>query len=228
MRTYLYIIVAIACIFAPLRSAHAISIKDVATKIEDIAEGAIELMKKAEEQLHKLEAAARDSKLGQMGAKAHQHYNNVKSFLKQDRLLANLKVPSYLAQSTTSVDKTYEKVEDNYVPVYGGGQDSQKKTKQERHNMEIQHNLVADIYAKAYVLRNYLVDERKKGDTESKPTNTRELIETGRAYNEKIVLRYVDILNLESALLDFENTDVLMNADPLRLQLAKEKDSGGE
>ena len=206
----------------------AFSIRDSGTKIVDILEGTIEWMKKASEEISKAEAALRDSKLGKMGAKAHEGYTKVNKHLIKDRKLGKVKVPSYLVNVATSVDGVYAKVRDNYIPTFEGGDDSLTKARQERHNMEIQHNLVADIYAKAYVLRNNLVDERKKGDIETNPTNTRELIETGRAYNEKIVQRYVDILTMDAALLDFENTDVLMSADPLRLQLAKETAKGDE
>ncbi len=228
MRTYLYILLGLLVICTPQKSAQAISIRDTATKIEDILEGAIEWMKMASEKISKAEAAMRDSKLGKMGKAAHDGYKEAKKFLKKDRKLAGLKVPSYLAKAATSVDRVYGQIQNKYIPTFGGGGDSDLKENQERHNMEIQHNLVADIYAKAYVLRNNLIDERKKGEKEVTATNTRELIEVGRAYNEKIAQRYVDILNMEAALLDFENTDVLMGADPIRLQLAKEGAQGGK
>ena len=77
-------------------------------------------------------------------------------------------------------------------------------------------------------MRNTLVDERKKGELSVEPTNTRELIEAGRAYNEKMIQRYVDILSMESAMLDFDNTTILMAADPRRLQRAKEVTGTGE
>ena len=131
-------------------------------------------------------------------------------------------MPSYIAGVATSVGGVYNQVRDNYIPTFTGEDDSVTKNRQERHNMEVQHNLVADVYAKAFVLRNNLVDERKKGDIETEATNSRELVETGRAYNEKIIQRYVDILAIESALLDLENTETLMAADPDRLSLANE------
>ena len=222
MRTCIYIIVVWAFIALPYRSAQAISIKDIATKIEDVLEGAIEWMKKANEDISAAEAKARDSKLGKMGKKAHDGYTKVSKFLIKDRKLGGLQVPSYLTGVATSVDGVYNQVRTKYMPTFTGKDDSVTQNRQRRHNMEVQHNLVADVYAKAFVLRNNLVDERKKGDIETKPTNSRELIETGRAYNEKIVQRYVDILAIEAALLDMENTEVLMSADPDRLQLAKE------
>lgn len=222
MRTYFYIIVILSLFALPYRSAHAISIKDVATKIEDVSEGAVEWIKKAHEDISAAEAKARDSKLGKMGKKAHEGYTKVSKFLMKKRKLAGLQVPSYITGVATSVDGVYNKVRDNYMPTFTGENDSVTKNRQERHNMEVQHNLVADVYAKAFVLRNNLVDERKQGDIETKPTNTRELIETGRAYNEKIIQRYVDILAIEAALLDMENTEVLMAADPDRLSLAKQ------
>ena len=139
-----------------------------------------------------------------------------------------LKVPSYLTNVATSVDGTYNQIKEKYVPTYGGGNDAAKKNNQERHNMEVQHNLVSDVYSRAFVLRNTLVDERKKGELSVEPTNTRELIEAGRAYNEKMIQRYVDILSMESAMLDFDNTTILMAADPRRLQRAKEVTGTGE
>lgn len=222
MRTCLYIIALFSFLALPYHSAHAIAIKDIATKIEDVLEGSIEWMKKANEDISAAEAKARDSKLGKMGKDAHEKYSKVSKFLITKRKLAGLKVPSYISGVATSVDGVYNKVRDNYMPTFTGEDDSVTKNRQKRHNMEVQHNLVADVYAKAFVLRNNLVDERKKGEMETQPTNTRELIETGRAYNEKIVQRYVDILAIESAMLDLENTEVLMSADPDRLRLAKE------
>ncbi|MBQ8436876.1 MAG: hypothetical protein IJX20_04420 [Alphaproteobacteria bacterium] len=225
MRTYLHILLLASLILLPCRTVQAFSIKDAATKIQDVVEEITEVAKWAEEKISAAETKLRDSKLGKMGTKAHQYYKDVNNFLITGRKLANLKVPTYMAGATTSVDGVYDIVSNRYIQTYSGKDDSETKKRQERHNMEIQHNLIADIYAKAYVLRNNLIEERKKGDIETTPTNTRELIEVGRAYNEKIVQRYVDILNLEAALLDFENTDVLMNADPKRLQLAKETKS---
>ena len=212
----------------PLKSAQSFIIFDVSTKVQDIVEKMYEWAKYANEQASRAENKLRDSKLGQMGTTAHQHYTQLNKFLIQDRKLGMLKVPSYLTGVATSVDGTYNQIKEKYVPTFGGGNDAAKKNTQERHNMEVQHNLVADVYAKAFVLRNNLVDERKKGELVVEPRNSRELIETGRAYNEKMVQRYVDILSMESAMLDFDNTSILMVADPRRLQRAKEVSGAGE
>lgn len=228
MRNCIYIFLSLIMLAAPLKSAQAFIIFDVSTKVQDIVEKITEWAKYANEKISAQEAKIRDSKLGQMGQKAHEHYTKLNKFLIQDRKLGMLKVPSYLTNVATSVDGTYNQIKEKYVPTYGGGNDAAKKNNQERHNMEVQHNLVADVYARAFVLRNTLVDERKKGELSVEPTNTRELIEAGRAYNEKMIQRYVDILSMESAMLDFDNTAILMAADPRRLQRAKEVTGTGE
>ena len=81
MRTCLYIIALFSFLALPYRPAYAISIKDIATKIEDILEGAIEGMKKANEKVSAAEAKLRDSKLGKMGKDAHEKYTKVNKFL---------------------------------------------------------------------------------------------------------------------------------------------------
>ena len=228
MKNYIYIILTLLFMIAPSGKAQAFVIFDVSTKVQDIVEKTLELAKYAEERASAIEAKVRDSKLGQMGEKAHQHYTKLNQFLIQDRKLGMLKVPSYLTNVATSVDGTYNQIKEKYVPTFGGGDDAKKKNDQARHNMEVQHNLVADVYARAFVLRNTLIEERKKGELPVEPTNTRELIEAGRAYNEKMIQRYVDILSMETAMLDFDNTSVLMEADPRRLQRAKDVSGDGE
>lgn len=228
MKNYLYIILALLFIIAPSGKAQAFVIFDVSTKVQDIVEKTLELAKYAEERASAIEAKVRDSKLGQMGMKAHEHYTKLNKFLIQDRKIGMLKVPTYLTNVATSVDGTYNQIKEKYVPTFGGGDDAKKKNDQARHNMEVQHNLVADVYARAFVLRNTLIEERKKGELPVEPTNTRELIEAGRAYNEKMIQRYVDILSMETAMLDFDNTSVLMEADPRRLQRAKDVSGDGE
>ena len=228
MKSYFYIFLALAFIMLPSKRAEAFVIFDVSTKVQDIAEKVIEWAKYASERISASEHKLRDSKLGKMGAKAHEHYTKLNKFLIRDRKLGMLKVPTYISSVATSVDGTYAQIQAKYVPTFGGGQDAAKKNNQARHNMEVQHNLVADVYARAFTLRNTLVEERKKGELSVKPENTRELIEAGRAYNEKMIQRYVDILSMETAMLDFDNTSVLMEADPRRLQRAKDVSGDGE
>ena len=223
MRNYLCIFLFFLLVVLSPHPAYAIKIKifDIATKAEDVVEKLTELKKKVEEQIDKVNSKIQNSKLGKMGKDAHKLYSDLKPTLIKSRNLAGLKVPSYFADITSSVDSIYKEVEDNFVLKYLNSNDSKVKQEQERHNMEIQHNLIADVYAKSYALRNTLIKERQEEKKEVKPENTRELIETGRAYNEKILQRYIDVLNLEATLLDFENTRVLMIADPVRLQRAE-------
>ena len=159
MKNYLYIILTLLLMLAPSGSAQAFVIFDVSTKIQDIVEKTIEWAKFANEKISAAETKVRDSKLGQMGMKAHEHYTKLNKFLIQDRKLGMLKVPTYLTNVATSVDGTYNQIKEKYVPTFGGGDDAKKKNDQARHNMEVQHNLVADVYARAFVLRNTLVEE---------------------------------------------------------------------
>ena len=150
MRNCIYIFLSLIMLAAPLKSAQAFIIFDVSTKVQDIVEKITEWAKYANEKISAQEAKMRDSKLGQMGQKAHEHYTKLNKFLIQDRKLGMLKVPSYLTNVATSVDGTYNQIKEKYVPTYGGGNDAAKKNNQERHNMEVQHNLVADVYARAF------------------------------------------------------------------------------
>ena len=227
MKNYRYIILLLIFMLIPSGQAQAFVIFDVSTQVQDIVEKVTEWAKFANEKISAAENKVRDSKLGQMGAKAHTHYTKLNKFLIQERKLGMLKVPSYMTNVATSVDGTYSQVRNKYVQVFGGGDTAKKKNDQTRHNMEVQHNLVADVYARAFVLRNNLIEERKKGELSVEPTNTRELIEAGRKKKKKMIQRYVDILSMESAMLDFDNTAILMSADPRRLQRAKDSSDEG-
>ena len=81
MKHYLYTFLTLLLLFAPGKNAHAFVIFDVSTKIQDIVEKTIEWAKFANEKISAAETKVRDSKLGQMGMKAHEHYTKLNKFL---------------------------------------------------------------------------------------------------------------------------------------------------
>ena len=90
MKSYFYIFLALAFILLPSKRAEAFVIFDVSTKVQDIAEKVIEWAKYASERISASEHKLRDSKLGKMGAKAHEHYTKLNKFLIRDRKLGCL------------------------------------------------------------------------------------------------------------------------------------------
>lgn len=223
MKNYFYIFLSF--IFAGLlpHSAKAFIIMDAGTKIEDVVEMTIELVKTKSEEIIKKEADQRDQKLGEMGRSAHKYYDTLFRHLRQKRKLNFLDVPSFLKGAVNSVDEAEKVVMAQYIPFYDKNDMNHAKL-QERKNTEAKQTLATDLYAKSYTLRNYLAKERLDPAPIPQPENTRELIETGRAYTEKTIQRFNDVLMMEATLLDYENSQEMMSADPIRLDTAMEKE----
>lgn len=227
MRYYFYIFIFLLLAVSIPSGARALIIMDAATKVEDVVEMTIEVIKTLDEKMIALEAKQRDQKLGEMGRGAQRYYDTLFRELRKDRKLNFLDVPSFLAGSVNSIDKAEKEIKEKYIAVFDKN-DTAISQLQSRLNNEIEQNLAVDTYTKAYTLRNHLARERQNAVPVPKPENTRELIETGRAYTEKTIQRFNDVLVMETFLLDFENTEVLMDTDPIRLGTAKEDESAGE
>lgn len=225
MRKYLYILLILFIVGLTPRPAKAFVIMDSITKIEEIAEMAVEIIKTFEEKAIKLNSAQRDQKLGEMGRTAHRYYDTISRQLRGERELSFLEVPTFLKGSANSVDAAEAVIIKEYIPVYGED-DMQKAKIQTRKNTEVRQNQIADLYAKAHAFRNQNEYERHQQVATPKPENARELVETGRAYTEKTMQRFIDVINMETILLDLDNTEMLMDADPIRLDTAKETTEG--
>ena len=231
MRKQFYIILGLLgiSVFLPRSSyAFGIPVSDALTKAQDIIEKVTETLKKAQEKVSEAESAVRDSKIGEYGNKALEGYNYIndrltlgRNLLAGDLKLAPLDVPSYLKGKTNDVDAAEEAIKTEYIAKYGSGDDMAKSKHQKRQDMEVQHNNIASIYAKAYSLRYHLKKAREEqGDPQVDLENSRELIQAGRAYAENVNRRLLDIIAMEMAVLEFESTEVVYASDSRRTDLA--------
>lgn len=216
MKKYLYILSFLLIGSIYTSEAQAFVVKDALTKAEDVIEETIEVAKTVHEKVIAFEAKQRDTKLGKFGVDALNAYKDISEKLKQDRMLSGLDVPDFLKGSLLKIPSTEKVMKDEYMTNFGEGNDTTKVSEQNRKNMELQHNNIASVYAKAYTIRHYLADARKKEDPQVNLQNGREIIQAGRVYAEQTSRRLIDILTMEMALLEFENTQIIMDFDTKR------------
>ncbi len=231
MKKQLYIIPLICgslLFFARPAFSFGVPVSDALTKIEDVIEKVTEVLKTAEEKVSDAESALRDSKIGEFGNKALNGYNYIndrltlgRNLLAGDLKQAPLDVPSYLKGKTNDVDAAEAAIKTEYIAKYGSGDDTVKSKYQKRQDMEVQHNNIASIYAKAYALRYHLKKARQEqGDPQVDLKDSRALIQAGRAYAENVNRRLLDMIALEMALMEFDSTEVVYASDARRNDLA--------
>lgn len=201
-------------------TANAFKIKDALTKAADVVEETIEVLKLADEKVSSKVTTQRDKKIGEFGESALGPYKKILESLKQNRKLAPLDIPTFMAGAVNDIDKADEVMQKEYTTSFGSGGDMTKAKSLQRKQMEVQHNNIASVYAKAYTIRFYLKDARLKPEPQVNTTNSREMLQAQRVYVEQTNRRLLDMLTMEMALLEFESTEVINDSDNKRKDVA--------
>ena len=150
-------------------------------------------------------------KSGNLGLDAIGSFDEMKKNIGLDKLPTEIKLPDKISGVINDNDQSSAAINNLYTNTLSenGGHTEQAKANNQKRIELLQLN-ISTLYAHALATRVHLSNEKEKlPDTTFDSENTRELIQSSRAFSEKIAKRWNDILFMETQIAEYEATKVL-------------------
>ncbi len=178
---------------------------DVANNVADLAENMTAVATSLEQQMATFRKMSEELKSGSFGFDAIFKYAATLEAIDLSRVIPEIKMPKQVGEKINDPDATAKNVANVYVNSYsekGGHMDEAKRNRQKR--LELLQANVSSMYAHALATRFHLAEERKMPDTTLKSENTREIVQSIRAMQQKTTKRWNEILFMEAQIAEYE------------------------